>query len=55
MLRVATTESQVGSWDEIVRAAAELGAPEEVESADGRRGTRAAATRRSSWAARAID
>jgi glycine/D-amino acid oxidase-like deaminating enzyme len=30
MLRVATTESQVGSWDEIVRAAAALGAPEEV-------------------------
>jgi glycine/D-amino acid oxidase-like deaminating enzyme len=32
MLRVATTESQVGSWDGIVRAAAELGAPEEVVS-----------------------
>jgi glycine/D-amino acid oxidase-like deaminating enzyme len=32
MLRVATTESQVGSWDETVRAAAELGAPEEVVS-----------------------
>lgn len=32
MLRVATTESQVGSWDEIVRAAAELGAAEEVVS-----------------------
>jgi glycine/D-amino acid oxidase-like deaminating enzyme len=32
MLRVATTESQVGSWDETVRAAVELGAPEEVVS-----------------------
>jgi len=31
MLRVATTVSQLGSWDEIVRAARELGAPEEVE------------------------
>jgi glycine/D-amino acid oxidase-like deaminating enzyme len=30
MLRVATTESQVGSWDESVRAAAELGAPDEI-------------------------
>jgi glycine/D-amino acid oxidase-like deaminating enzyme len=30
MLRVATTESQVGSWDDSVRAAAELGAPEEI-------------------------
>jgi glycine/D-amino acid oxidase-like deaminating enzyme len=30
MLHVATTESQLGSWDESVRAAAELGAPEEV-------------------------
>lgn len=30
MLRVATTPSQVGSWDQVVRAAAELGAPEEV-------------------------
>ena len=30
MLRVATTESQVGSWDAEVRAAAELGVPEEV-------------------------
>jgi glycine/D-amino acid oxidase-like deaminating enzyme len=30
MLRVATTESQVGSWDAEVRAAAELGAPEEI-------------------------
>ena len=32
MLRVATTESQVGSWDETVRAASALGAPEEVVS-----------------------
>ncbi len=32
LLRVATTESQLGSWDETVRAAAELGAPEEVIS-----------------------
>ncbi len=32
MLRVATTESQVGSWDGTVRAAAELGAPDEVVS-----------------------
>jgi glycine/D-amino acid oxidase-like deaminating enzyme len=32
MLRVATTESQIGSWDGIVRAAAELGAPDEVVS-----------------------
>jgi glycine/D-amino acid oxidase-like deaminating enzyme len=30
MLRVATTESQLGSWDESVRAAAELGAPEQI-------------------------
>lgn len=30
MLRVATTPSQVGSWAENVRAAAALGAPEEV-------------------------
>jgi glycine/D-amino acid oxidase-like deaminating enzyme len=30
MLRVATTASQVGSWDDTVRAAAELGASEEV-------------------------
>ena len=30
MLRVATTESQFGSWDESVRAAAKLGAPEEI-------------------------
>ena len=33
MLRVATTESQLGSWDATVQAAAELGAPEEVVSA----------------------
>ena len=32
MLRVATTESQVGSWEPVVRAAAELGAPEEIVS-----------------------
>ena len=32
MLRVATTESQLGSWDASVRAAAELGAPEEIVS-----------------------
>ena len=32
MLRVATTESQLGSWDDTVRAADELGAPEEVVS-----------------------
>jgi glycine/D-amino acid oxidase-like deaminating enzyme len=32
MLRVATTESQVGSWDDIVDAADGLGAPEEVVS-----------------------
>jgi glycine/D-amino acid oxidase-like deaminating enzyme len=30
MLRVATTESQLGSWDESVRVAAELGAPDEI-------------------------
>jgi len=30
MLRVATTRSQLGSWSPSVRAAAELGAPEEV-------------------------
>jgi glycine/D-amino acid oxidase-like deaminating enzyme len=30
MLRVATTESQLGSWDAVVRAAAQLGTPEEV-------------------------
>ena len=33
MLRVATTESQVGTWEDEVRAAAALGAPEEVVSA----------------------
>ena len=32
MLRVATTESQLGSWEPEVRAAAGLGAPEEVVS-----------------------
>ncbi|MBM2822150.1 MAG: FAD-dependent oxidoreductase [Thermoleophilia bacterium] len=32
MLRVATTESQIGSWDEIVDAVAALGAAEEVVS-----------------------
>jgi glycine/D-amino acid oxidase-like deaminating enzyme len=32
MLRVATTESQLGSWDDTVRAAAELGAAREVMS-----------------------
>jgi glycine/D-amino acid oxidase-like deaminating enzyme len=32
MLRIATTESQVGSWNEVVGAAAALGAPEEVVS-----------------------
>ena len=32
MLRVATTESQVGSWAENVEAAAALGAPDEVVS-----------------------
>jgi glycine/D-amino acid oxidase-like deaminating enzyme len=35
MLRVATTESQLGSWDEKVRACAELGAPEEIVSISG--------------------
>jgi glycine/D-amino acid oxidase-like deaminating enzyme len=30
MLRVATTESQLGSWGESVRTAAELGAPDEI-------------------------
>jgi glycine/D-amino acid oxidase-like deaminating enzyme len=34
MLRVATTESQLGSWEDTVRAAAELGAPDEVVSVD---------------------
>ena len=33
MLEVATAESQLGSWDEEVRTAAELGAPEEVVAA----------------------
>ena len=33
MLRVATTESQLGSWDDVVRAASELGAPDEVTAA----------------------
>ena len=32
MLRVATTESQLGSWDAVVRTAAELGAPHQVEA-----------------------
>ena len=32
MLRVATTESQIGSWQSTVEAAAALGAPEEVVS-----------------------
>ncbi|HUG64634.1 MAG TPA: FAD-dependent oxidoreductase [Gaiellaceae bacterium] len=32
MLRVATTASQLGSWEESVRAAAALGAPEEIVS-----------------------
>jgi glycine/D-amino acid oxidase-like deaminating enzyme len=35
MLRVATTTSQMGSWAEIVRAARELGAAEEVEPVGG--------------------
>jgi glycine/D-amino acid oxidase-like deaminating enzyme len=35
MLRVATTESQLGSWEGTVRAAAELGVPDEVVSVDG--------------------
>lgn len=35
LLRVATTHSQVGSWDPVVRAAAELGAPDEVVSLTG--------------------
>jgi len=34
MLRVATTESQVDSWEDTVRAAAELGAPAELVSVD---------------------
>ena len=32
MLRVATTESQMGSWEHVVQAAGELGAAEEVVS-----------------------
>ena len=32
MLKVATSESQIGSWDEVVRTAAELGVPDEVVS-----------------------
>jgi len=36
MLQVATTESQRGAWDGAVRAAAELGAPEEVVAIDAR-------------------
>ncbi len=32
MLEVATTESQLGEWDDMVQAAAELGAPDEVVS-----------------------
>ncbi len=32
MLRVATTESQLGSWDSKVRTCAELGAPDEIVS-----------------------
>ena len=32
MLRVATTESQLGSWDDTIRAAEELGTPDEVVS-----------------------
>ena len=32
MLRVATTDSQLGSWEDTVKAAAELGAAEEVVS-----------------------
>jgi glycine/D-amino acid oxidase-like deaminating enzyme len=32
MLRVATTESQLGTWENTVRAAAELGTPDEVVS-----------------------
>jgi glycine/D-amino acid oxidase-like deaminating enzyme len=30
MIRVATTESQLGSWEESVRTAADLGAPDEI-------------------------
>ena len=32
MLEVATTESQLGEWDDMVQAAAELGVPDEVVS-----------------------
>ncbi len=35
MLRVATTESQLGSWDDVVAAATALGAPDEVTPASG--------------------
>jgi glycine/D-amino acid oxidase-like deaminating enzyme len=35
MLRVATTESQLGSWDDSVRASAELGEPGEIVSLTG--------------------
>jgi glycine/D-amino acid oxidase-like deaminating enzyme len=34
MLRVATTPSQVGSWNEVVRAASDLGDPNAVRHAD---------------------
>ena len=34
MLRVATTESQVGAWEEEVQAAAALGEPDEITVAD---------------------
>jgi glycine/D-amino acid oxidase-like deaminating enzyme len=34
MLRVATTPSQLGSWDDDVRAAAALGAPDEITALD---------------------
>ena len=34
LLRVATTESQLGSWDDAVRAAAELGEPDEIVPLD---------------------
>jgi glycine/D-amino acid oxidase-like deaminating enzyme len=33
MLQVATSESQIGSWDDVVRTTAALGAPDEVVSA----------------------
>ena len=51
MLRVATTASQVGSWDDVVRAAAELGDPDAVVAATAPRRSARAATRRSSSAA----